>query len=105
MTKPCGSGDTVNVATVQRKFMSLSGEACLPCGSRLLSVNVPVEGVTGDPMPGISRVLPPGHEIRNYWQQADSRCCSAFRGNPEGEKAGVSRGHSSPTPGVMPRTW
>ena len=64
MVKPCGSGDTVNVAIVQRKFMSLSGEACLPCGSRQLSVNCPVEGVTGDPMPGISMTLPHGNEIR-----------------------------------------
>ena len=31
--------------------------------------------------------------------------CSVMRSNSYGENAGVSRGHSSPTPGVMSRIW
>jgi hypothetical protein len=31
-TKPTGSGGRVNAAVVHGKFMSLSGEICLPCG-------------------------------------------------------------------------
>jgi len=34
MTKPCGSGDTVNGAVVQQQSMSLSGEICSTGGQR-----------------------------------------------------------------------
>ncbi len=37
--------------------------------------------------------------------QTGNALCSVMGSNPCDVKAGVSRGHISPTPGVMPRTW
>jgi hypothetical protein len=41
---------------------------------------------------------------RSVWH-AFAFCESALCGNMQGDRAEVSSGHSSPTPGVMPGTW
>ena len=49
--------------------------------------------------------LLPEDEIRSQEKQTRKEISSAMQGNLCDEQAGVSRGHISLRPGVMPRTW
>jgi len=50
-----------------------------------------------------------GFRLERRYKPKESRqsrdLSSAMQGNLCGEEAGVSRGHISPMPGVIPRTW
>ena len=50
-----------------------------------------------------------GFRLERRYEPKESRqdrdLSSAMQGNLCGEETGVSRGHISPMPGVMPRTW
>ena len=104
--KALGSGDTVNGAEGLRKFTFLSGETCLPGGPVWLLVRLPDRGYRYPKVPaspGKSFRLERRYESKESRQDRD--LSSAIQGNLCGEEAGVSSGHSSPMPGVMPRTW
>ena len=45
------------------------------------------------------------HNEKRNREQTGKCSCSVLRGNLQDNKAEVSRGHSSPTPAVMRRTW
>ena len=47
----------------------------------------------------------PEDEIRSQEKQTRKEISSVMQGNLCGEQAGISKGHISPMPGVMPRTW
>jgi len=47
----------------------------------------------------------PFRDIRNKEEQTENESYSVMRSNSYDAKTGVSRGHSSPTLGVMPQTW
>ena len=49
--------------------------------------------------------LLPEDEIRSQEKQTRKEISSAMQGNLCGEQAGISQGHTSLRPGVMPRTW
>lgn len=65
----------------------------------------PVLAEPGDQRPGlVACYYQPGAWNTNRIAPA-SACFSAFCGNTVSDQTEVSRGHSSPTPGVMFRTW
>jgi hypothetical protein len=49
--------------------------------------------------------LLPEDEIRSQEKQTRKEISSAMQGNLCSEQAGISKGHISPMPEVMPRTW
>jgi len=64
------------------------------------------EGATGiQRSRHLLEVLLPEDEIRSQGKQTRKEMSSVMQGNLCGEQAGVNRGHISPMPGVMPRTW
>ena len=82
MTKPLGSGNTVNGTVAQGKFTLLSGEICPACGRRRHGSRTEAHperaGSATEPYRGAG---------------------SAARGNACRDRAEVSRGHSSPGAG------
>ncbi len=98
MTKPLGSGDRVNAAVVHGQFTLLSGEICTPCDRTIMR-----ESGTGQPGkqgPGVSIAVARYESFGNTRtrQQLMMPPSSALYGNMQGERAEVSRGHSSLAP-------
>ncbi len=109
--KPSGSGDTVNDPVVQREFTFLSGETCLTGGPPAMGAGLrPIAKAVDeppDPTAAAEHAMEVG--LRTTWKRVEEPpnptvCGSAGWSNPPRDEAGVSRGHSSPTPPVMRRT-
>ncbi len=111
MTKSSGSGDTVKGPAVQRAFMFLSGETCLTGGPLATGAGLrPIAKAVDEP-PDPTAAVEQTREVglRTTWKRVKeppnpTECVSAWSSNRRRDEAGVSRGHSSPTPLVMRRT-
>ncbi len=112
MTKSFGSGDTVKGPAVQRAFTVLSGETCLTGGPPATGAGLrPIAKATEEPPDPTAtaeettevglRPIPKGVEQ----PPNPTASVSAWSSNPPRDEAGVSRGHTSPTPPVMRGTW
>ncbi len=95
--------DTVNGAVVLRKCTVLSGEICLTCFSN--GATSPVLAEPGYQRPGLFDCYRQSGAWNTNRIAFVSACLSALYGNIKRDQTEVSRGHSSPTPGVMLRTW
>ena len=82
--------------------MLLSGEICLDGGKECFSVIKPA----GLPVYQVQamQVAFACNEKRNR-KQTGKCSYSVLQGNLQNNMAEVSRGHSSPTPAIMRRTW
>ena len=112
MTKSFGSGDTVKGPAVQRTFTFLSGETCLTGGPLATGAGLrPIsKGVEQPPDPTAAAEQTMEVGLRTTWKRVKEPPnptvgVSAVWSNPHRDGTGVSRGHSSPTPAVMGRTW
>ncbi len=111
MAKSSGSGDTVNDPGVQRAFTCLSGETCLTSGPLAkgagLRTGAKATEQPPDPTAAVEQTREVGLRTRAKAMDEPPNptvCGSALWSNPPRDEAGVSRGHSSPTPPVMRRT-
>ena len=112
MTKSFGSGDTVKGPAVQRAFTFLSGETCLTSGPLATGAGLrPIAKAVDEP-PDPTAAAEQTREVglrttrkRVKEPPNPTVCVSAWWSNPPRDETGVSRGHSSPTPPVMRRTW
>jgi hypothetical protein len=107
-----GSGDTVNGAVVQRQFTHLiRGDLTgrLPQTAPVIIRRNYRPGPPVDQVPTASGMQPPEAVPRIKGRNQDgyrlSVVSNALAGNRPGDRSEVSRGHSSPTPGVMAGTW
>ncbi len=112
MAKSSGSGDRVNDPGVQRKFTCLSGETSLTGGLFATGAGLRPMPKGMDEPPDPTAAVEQTREVgrRTTWKRVKeppnpTGCVSAVWSNPPRDGTGVSRGHSSPTPAVMGRTW
>ncbi len=112
MAKSSGSGDTVNDPGVQREFTFLSEETCLTGGPLATGAGLRPTSKGVDEPPDPTAEVEQTREVglRTTWKRVKEPpnptvCVSAVWSNPHRDGTGVSRGHSSPTPPVMRRTW
>ena len=96
ITKPTGSGDRVNAAVVHGKFTFLSGEICATCDRIVMRESG--KGQPGKQGPGVSAAVlwyESRYRETRTRQHLTANPYSALHGNMPGERAEVSRRHSS----------